>query len=62
MTVIEQVTIDGVEYKLFINDRGPAVRVKDVDANEVVTIINYPNHKMAQGAYVAATEYARTMV
>jgi len=66
----ETATIDGVEYKLFANDRGPAVRVMDVEVaadpdthdDGVVTIINYPNPKMAQAAYETATEAARRTV
>ena len=59
MTTPATEIIDGVEYKLFSNDHGPAVRVKDVDANEVVTIINYPNAVKAQAAFTTATEHAR---
>lgn len=52
-------TIDGIEYKLYVNAFGPAVRVFDVEANEVVTIVNYPNMDKAQGAFDVAVEHAR---
>ena len=62
----ERATIDGVEYKLFANDRGPAVQVLDIEVamsadpdDGVVTVINYPNAAKAKAAYVVATEHAR---
>lgn len=54
--------IDGIEYKLYINDFGPAVRVFDVDAQEVVTVVNYPDLKRAQDAYDAATKHAKEII
>lgn len=54
--------IDSIEYKLYINDFGPAVRVFDVDAQEVVTIVNYPDLKRAQDAYDAATKHAKEII
>jgi hypothetical protein len=50
--------IDGIEYKLFTNDLGPAIRVKDVDSGEVVTIVNYPSEEAAEEAYDTATAAA----
>ena len=41
-------TTDGVEYKLFKNNKGWAIRVFDIDAKEVVTLVNYPDKEMAQ--------------
>ena len=61
----ETTTIDGIEYKLFNNDRGPAVRVLDVEValsgdpeDGVVMLINYPSKEKAQDAYRVATEAA----
>jgi len=54
-------TIDGVEYKLYINDFGPTVRVFDVVVKEVVTIVQYPNFDKAQAAYDTAVETARKL-
>jgi hypothetical protein len=59
MSEIATAVIDGVEYKLFANKLGPAVRVKDVDSNEVVTTINYVNSTQAQAAFNEATDTAR---
>jgi hypothetical protein len=57
--------IEGIEYKLFNNDKGPAVRVMDIEVamssakdDGVVTVINYPNAEMAQDAYRTATAAA----
>ena len=55
-------TTDGIEYKLYVNAFGPAVRVFDVEAKEVVTIVNYPDMDKAQGAYDAAVAFAREIL
>lgn len=53
--------IDGVEYKLFINEKGYAVRVFDIDTGEVVHLINYPDEFTANQVYVKTIEKAIQM-
>jgi hypothetical protein len=44
-----------IEYKLFLNDRNvPTVRVRDLDANENVSLVKYPSITMAEIAYEKA--------
>jgi len=50
----------GVEYKLFLNAAGaPSVRVFDTEAEEVVTIISYPNLDAAKKAFADATRLSK---
>ncbi len=56
---VEIEIIDGVEYKLFHNDRGPALRVKDLESNEVVAVTNFKSEAQAGSTFDAAVAYAR---
>ncbi len=59
---VEIEIIDGVEYKLFHNDRGPAFRVKDLASGEVVGLTVYKSEAKAGETFDAAVAYARRVV
>lgn len=64
---VEIEIIDGIEYKLFHNQYGPAMRVLDItgtDANgnnvgEVAGLTNFKSEAQAGSTFDAAVEYAR---
>ena len=64
---VEIEIIDGIEYKLFHNERGPAFRVLDIagtdaDGNnigEVVGLTNFKSEAKAGATFDAAVAYAR---
>lgn len=51
--------IDGIEYKLFHNKYGPAFRVLDLGAQEVVGLTNFKLEAQAGATFDAAVAYAR---
>ncbi|RPI78147.1 MAG: hypothetical protein EHM45_06465 [Desulfobacteraceae bacterium] len=47
---------NGMEYRIFINDRGYAVGIYDIDASETVTIINCKDESKAVEKFNEATK------
>lgn len=56
---VEVEIIDGIEYKLFHNKYGPAFRVLDIGAQEVVGLTNFKSESQAGATFDAAVAYAR---
>jgi hypothetical protein len=56
---VEIEIIDGIEYKLFHNQYGPAMRVLDIASDEVVGLTNFKSESQAGSTFDAAVAYAR---
>ncbi len=59
MDKVEIEIIDGIEYKLFHNQYGPAMRVLDLASDEVVGLTNFKSEAQAGETFDAAVAYAR---
>ena len=59
---VEIEIVDGIEYKMFHNQYGPAFRVKDLASNEVVGLTNFKSEAKAGSTFDAAVAYARKVV
>lgn len=62
MDKVEIEIIDGVEFKLFHNQYGPAFRVLDLASNEVVGLTNFKSESLAGETFDAAVAHARKVI
>ncbi len=56
---VEIEIINGIEYKLFSNQYGPALRVFDIESGEIVGLTNFKSEAKAGAMFDAAVAYAR---
>ncbi len=56
---VEIEIIDGIEYKLFHNQYGPAMQVRDTGITSQPIITNFKSESQAGSTFDAAVAYAR---